>query len=356
MKVFKLLKFINIIPIINRFYLFFSLCLSYSQNIDKCNTIYIKTFLETSPKDINKALEKMNSSFIISNLPLLKPKSLMLEITIYLWKERKYVHLAKGFRDDILYISLKNKRYKRFEKYLVFVKNINGYGIIKEKYRGVRCGRVDILQSFVNVSYVGVYNKNVSLQKKTEILERKNRIHIIVLIIFIMLIGIFFYLRYLNNHKKKDTNLKKTLDLYSSLEPYSNILEKKQINKAKKSELKISSVTEQKILTKLKEFEKSDIFINNNMSRSYLATFCEINDKYLSYVINKHKNKCINGYINELRINYIIRKLQNVNEYKKYKIAVLAEEAGFSSPNKFSIIFKKHIGMTPSQFIKELDK
>ncbi|CAA7196690.1 helix-turn-helix domain-containing protein [Chryseobacterium potabilaquae] len=356
MKVFKHLKFINIIPPINRFYLFFLLCLSYSQYIDKCNTIYIKTLLETSQKDLNKALEKINSLFIIANLSLLKPKSLMREITLYLWNERKYVHIATGFRNDTLYISLKNKRYKRCEKYLVLVKNINEWGRIKEKYRDVRYSRVDILKKIVNVSYAGMHNKNISLQKKSEILERKSRIYIMVLALFIMLIGILFFLRYLNNHKKRGTHLKKTLDLYSSRETYSSILEKKETSKLKKSELKISSVIEQKILTKLKEFEESDLFINNNMSRAYLATFCEINDKYLSYVINKHKNKGINSYINELRINYIIRKLRNVREYKKYKIAILAKESGFSSPNKFSLIFKKHIGMTPSQFIKELDK
>lgn len=61
MKVFKLLKFINIIPTINRFYLFFLLCLSYSQDIDKCNTIYIKILLEISQKDLSKTLEKINS-------------------------------------------------------------------------------------------------------------------------------------------------------------------------------------------------------------------------------------------------------------------------------------------------------
>lgn len=91
------------------------------------------------------------------------------------------------------------------------------------------------------------------------------------------------------------------------------------------------------------------------MSLSWLAAYCKTNSKYLSFCINKHKGKDFNNYINELRIEYIILKLINNPVYKKYKIATLAEEAGFSSQNKFSMIFKSVTSITPSAFIKQLD-
>ncbi|WP_161622523.1 AraC family transcriptional regulator [Elizabethkingia anophelis] len=33
----------------------------------------------------------------------------------------------------------------------------------------------------------------------------------------------------------------------------------------------------------------------------------------------------------------------------------MAEEAGFSSPNKFATVFKKEVSVSPSLYIKHLD-
>ena len=103
----------------------------------------------------------------------------------------------------------------------------------------------------------------------------------------------------------------------------------------------MNAETEKKLLRKLQEFEESTLFTENTISLATLSTYCETNSKYLSYVINTYKKKDFNNYINELRVNYIIEKLKNVPLYRKYKIAVLSEEAGFSSQNKFSTVFKK---------------
>lgn len=62
-----------------------------------------------------------------------------------------------------------------------------------------------------------------------------------------------------------------------------------------------------------------------------------------------------NNYINELRIQFIIDKLLKEPIHRKYKFSTLAEEAGFSSQNKFSTVFKKSTSITPSEFIKQLE-
>lgn len=114
--------------------------------------------------------------------------------------------------------------------------------------------------------------------------------------------------------------------------------------------------TEQRLLQQLENFENSVLYTQKNMSLSVLAGLLETNTKYLSYVINNHKKKSFQHYINGLRIQYIIQKLKNDPVYRQYKIAVLSEESGFSSPNKFSMVFKKFTEITPSQFIKYLDE
>lgn len=114
--------------------------------------------------------------------------------------------------------------------------------------------------------------------------------------------------------------------------------------------------TEERLLQKLDKFEQSLRFNKNNISLSTLATYCNTNTKYLSYVINTYKGKDFNNYINSLRINYIIKKLKDEKVYRKYKIATLAEETGFSSVQKFSTVFKKETSLSPSVYIKLLQE
>ncbi len=105
----------------------------------------------------------------------------------------------------------------------------------------------------------------------------------------------------------------------------------------------MTSETEERILFRLGDFENSILFTRKKISLSFLAAYCGTNTKYLSYIINTCRKKDFNNYINELRIKYIIGKLKNKPQYRKYKVATLAEEAGFSSPNKFAAVFKKKL-------------
>lgn len=112
--------------------------------------------------------------------------------------------------------------------------------------------------------------------------------------------------------------------------------------------------TGQKLLRQLTEFEQSLLFTDRNMSLPFLAAHLGTNIKYLSHVINRYKEKDFNNYINELRISYIIRQLKENPEFRKYKIAALADESGFSSANKFTTVFKKVTGIPPSVFIRHI--
>lgn len=120
--------------------------------------------------------------------------------------------------------------------------------------------------------------------------------------------------------------------------------------------LMMNTETKNKLLLKLQEFEASNLFTENTISLAMLSTYCETNSRYLSYLINTYKKKDFNNYINELRVNFIIEKLKNEPVYRQYKLAVLAEEAGFSSQNKFSTVFKKVTTISPSIFIAYLKK
>lgn len=108
---------------------------------------------------------------------------------------------------------------------------------------------------------------------------------------------------------------------------------------------------EETLLEKLEEFENTTSFTNQDTSLSRLALQMETNTKYLSEVVNSHKRKNFNAYINELRINYIIDKLKNDPSYLQYKISYLAEDSGFSSHSVFATVFKQVTGISPTRFI-----
>jgi AraC-like DNA-binding protein len=114
--------------------------------------------------------------------------------------------------------------------------------------------------------------------------------------------------------------------------------------------------TEERILKGLDRLEKKKVYLKSDITLGYLSSRLKVNTKYASFVINKYKRKDFNNYINELRIEYIVQKLQNESEYLDYKISYLARECGFSSHSKFATIFKSITGISPSSFIKNIRK
>lgn len=124
----------------------------------------------------------------------------------------------------------------------------------------------------------------------------------------------------------------------------------------KRDTLYIPKDTEERILGNLLKLEEERFFLKNEVTLSYLSTALKTNSKYLSLIINKHKGKDFNNYINELRINYIIDTLQRNPGYLEYKISYLALECGFSTHSKFTAAFKNITGISPSAFINNLKK
>jgi len=143
-------------------------------------------------------------------------------------------------------------------------------------------------------------------------------------------------------NKRNKTNYSESVERFLKIEAHSKELIKKE--------------TEEHLLKKLNLFEKNKDFLDSNVSLSSLSSRFKTNTKYLSYVINKHKQKDFNSYINELKIHYIIEKLKNEPKYRKYKISYLAEECNFSSHSKFTATFKTVTGLAPSLFLSYLDK
>lgn len=223
---------------------------------------------------------------------------------------------------------------------------------------------------FYNENYVKIDNANKETEYKAinsaisaEQMDYKNtisnaddnikRVYIFGFIFLIIIMIFIIYLFYRRNKERKAFELM-IHQLKNKQEEISDD-HQQQLEEQKERTL-IPELIEQELLLKLSKFEKSGKFTNPKLTISNLALSFKTNTSYLSDVINNHKGKNFNTYINELRIAYICDKIYNNKEYLNFKISYLAEESGFASHSAFTTVFKNVTGISPSAFIRESSK
>lgn len=104
---------------------------------------------------------------------------------------------------------------------------------------------------------------------------------------------------------------------------------------------------------KLNQFMRSDKpYLQPTITLNELAEKLSISPRYLSYVINKSFNQNFHDYINKHRIEETKRILADPRNHKT--VLEILYESGFNSKSVFNSAFKKHVGMTPSQYKSSL--
>ncbi|WP_177760916.1 helix-turn-helix domain-containing protein [Flavobacterium sp. I3-2] len=137
-------------------------------------------------------------------------------------------------------------------------------------------------------------------------------------------------------------------------------LEKEQINSVinenKVANLNVEksfSLTEKKLLKQLERFENEKQFLKP-IKLDELAQDLGTNRSTLSTLLNKEKGS-FNTYINELRINEVLKDLTENSDLRKLSIQEIAENYGFANPKSFTQQFKAQTSLTPSYFIEQLE-
>lgn len=118
----------------------------------------------------------------------------------------------------------------------------------------------------------------------------------------------------------------------------------------------LSEAARNELREKIKKFEKDEEFLKKDLTFPAMVSRLDTNSKYLHYFLKENFNKDYSTYINDLRINYIVEKLEKDPIFRKYKITYLGKKSGFSSYNNFSKNFKRVLSQTPSEFIESLNK
>lgn len=185
-------------------------------------------------------------------------------------------------------------------------------------------------------------------------LKRTNRsknVYIYITLVAIFLISSFFYRRQRIFKRRFEKLLIETKENDNT----KNVIDTKEIEK-EKSLLEVPEELVNKILKGLANFEADKGYLDASIKLSTLAKILETNTNYLSKTINHYKKKNINLYLNDLRVDYSIHKLQEDEKFRNYTIKAIAKEVGFKSSETFSKTFYKKTGIYPSYFIKQIGK
>ncbi|MET0395017.1 MAG: helix-turn-helix domain-containing protein [Chitinophagaceae bacterium] len=98
--------------------------------------------------------------------------------------------------------------------------------------------------------------------------------------------------------------------------------------------------------------ETHQSFRRKGLNITQLAGDLEMPVHHLSYVLNSYYKQRVNDFINQYRVNYVLRRLKE-GDWQNMKLEALGAEAGFSSRTTFFVTFKKMTGLTPAEYAKQ---
>jgi len=260
---------------------------------------------------------------------------------------------------DLDYLPLKIKINEGLMKTYSALNDTEGYRRIYDLYTAEK-NKTDASKKEGIRNIIKLTEKFRSIDSDSILRQQKKKFNIVLLISLIFVVSILFIWLYLHYQKRQLEKQQLIFDrLYRNINPdfsEENEQAENKRNKTSRTPSQIPSEVETEILRKLEEFEKSEDYLNKNMTLPTLAGQLETNTRYLSEIINTYKGKNFKMYINELRINHIVRLLATNPAFLNYKISYLAEYCGFTSHSTFSIVFKTITGMSPQEFINKLTK
>lgn len=97
------------------------------------------------------------------------------------------------------------------------------------------------------------------------------------------------------------------------------------------------------------------LYLNSSLNLGEVANKLSVLPRYLSQVINELKGQNFYDYVNSYRIEEA-KKLLRDPGHEKDKILAVLYDCGFNSKSVFNTVFKKSIGITPSEYRRKYRK
>ncbi len=198
-----------------------------------------------------------------------------------------------------------------------------------------------------------IYEKEKEiLGEEINILEKIKSKIISVLLLLILIIAITLIV-YFKKQKSNKLVFNKLIEKINTLETRKD--KKPKLSNAPK-EMVIDDQKVHKVLKELEKLEKQEYFLKVDCNLGSMSKKIKTNTLYLSKIIKNYKEKSFNEYINDLRINYALRRLKNDKTFRLFSIKSIALEIGYKSDHSFVKHFKAKTGLNPSYYIKNLQQ
>lgn len=208
----------------------------------------------------------------------------------------------------------------------------------------------------LNVKYETLQKENELQQHKFLIQKQEKRIQFLaVCLLFsvILMAGIAYAFKkrstYWTQIVKQTQNTLKAREELENTRRHIDISKEEQPQKYSTSALSESMGDE--LFARLeKDMREERIYCDSGLSIQKLAERMGTNRTYMSQLINQHTGMNFNAYINKYRIEEAIKQISGTDTPLK----TIAYDLGFSSLSTFYTLFKKEIGLPPSQYRERL--
>jgi AraC-like DNA-binding protein len=184
-------------------------------------------------------------------------------------------------------------------------------------------------------------------ERKEELLKLEAEVYFyLFLALFVVAFFLAFYLIYIR--KRSEKNIQQLSERIAELQAKIS----KKNEPSQKSTL--SDKNALKLIEKLKNLEKEELFLQPNYTLNEVAKKLKTNSSYLSETVNKYLDVTFVEYSNRLRIKSILKRLEKQKHLRNYTIDALAHESGYKSVTSFNYHFKKMLKVPPSQYLEQL--
>ncbi len=219
---------------------------------------------------------------------------------------------------------------------------------------------IDELNAIKNKSVDFLHNYDIkSIQSESDaILTARNHLKWILLGLSVLFLGLlfsfyFYYKKQKEKHQrflaiiqrlketKQQTITEVPVDLSENPQLLSKFLDAELIDKIQNGLLRL---------------EAKEAYLKSDFKLAFVAKKLNTNTSYLSQYFNHIRLKSFSDYTQELRIDYVLRKLQESQQFRNFTLQAIAEEVGYKDANTFVRVFKKQTGLSPNYYIENLQK
>ena len=307
----------------------------------------------------NEALKRLVAAerlLLDENVP---EKRYLVNVSYYIaecfYAEKEYEKAINKMHDAVVYINESEYNREAEKLYNLLAKSYKAIGNESQSIywyeKSIQLDKVSDKEKDVTVKTIHSEEKKV-LDKEISILS-KNKSKIIAALLFsfmLLLSGLIFYF------KKQRTNKKVFNELLAKINTLESQKKETKLIPVVVKDMYIDDEKINQVIKGLERLEKQQFFLNADCSLHSMSKKIKTNTAYLSKIINTHKMKNFNDYINDLRIDYVLKRLKDDKKFRLFSIKSIATEVGYKSDYSFSKHFKIKTGLNPSYYIKNINK